>query len=257
MTLSRFRIFIVIQALLLGLTSFLFILALEKQNLHVTTIDLGIIWLLQLAGLIYYLNKVNRDLERFFSTFAYEDGMVVFNTGKSDKVFRNLHEQMNKIILQLSEIRIGKEQQHQLYRNALHESLTGICIYNSNLEVIEVNDAFLRLFNLSSCSHLDQLSSLDPNFPQRIRALKPLKKELLELQTEKQDIHLSVNTNLLRIEGRDFYLLSVDDVKIEMDLAEIEAWKKMTRVITHEIMNSVSPISLMTTGLLDIYNNQS
>jgi two-component system nitrogen regulation sensor histidine kinase NtrY len=255
MNLSRFRIFIVIQALLLVLTSFLFLLVLENKNYPVTSIDLGVIWLLQLIGLIYYLNRVNRDLERFFNTFAYEDGMMVFDTNKSDKVFRKLHEQMNKILLQLSDIRIGKEQQHLLYKNALRESSTGLCIYNSKLEVIEVNDAFLRLFHFNSCKHLNMLRKLDENLPSRILALKPLKKELIEFRFEQQLTRLSVNTNLLRIAGNDCFILSVDDVKTEMDLAEIEAWKKMTRVITHEIMNSVSPISLMTTGLLEIYNS--
>jgi len=256
MSLSRFRINIVLQALLLGLTSFLFVLVLEKKAFPVTSIDLGVIWILQLSGLIYYLNKVNRDLERFFSSFAYEDSMVVFDTTKSDKVFKTLHEKMNAIILQLSVIRIGKEQQNLLYKNALRESSTGLCIYNSRMEVLEVNEAFLRLFRIRSCSNLDQLRHLDANLPARILALKPLKKELIEFRVNQQISRLSVNMNLLRISGSDSYILSADDVKTEMDLAEIEAWKKMTRVITHEIMNSVSPISLMSTGLLELYANK-
>ena len=241
---------------MLGLTSFLFVLVIEKRSFPVTAIDLGVIWLLQLIGLIYYLNRVNRELERFFSTFTYEDGMVAFDTRRSDKVFRRLHLQMNKIILQLSEIRVGKEQQNLLYKNALRESSTGLCIYNSKLEVIEVNEAFLRLFKLRSCSQLNQLRHLDANLPSRILALKPLKKELIEFQFNQQLVRLSVNMNLLRISGTECFILSADDVKTEMDLAEIEAWKKMTRVITHEIMNSVSPISLMSTGLLELYSNK-
>ncbi len=256
MSLSRFRIYIILQVLLLGLTSFLFIIVLEKKTFPVTSIDLGVIWILQLSGLIYYLNKVNRDLERFFSTFVYEDGMVVFDTTKSDKVFKTLHEKMNAITLKLSDIRIGKEQQHLLFKNALRESSTGLCIYNSKLEVLEVNEAFLRLFRIRSCSNLDQLRQIESNLPTRILALKPLRKELIEFRVNQQLVRLSVNTNLLRIAGSDSYILSADDVKTEMDLAEIEAWKKMTRVITHEIMNSVSPISLMSTGLLELYVNK-
>jgi len=257
MTLSRFKLSIILQVILLALTTGFFFLALDRRNLPVTTFNLAAIWILQLILLIRYLQRVNRDLERFFAAFRFNDGTMRFDLQHSDKVFRPLHEQMNRILTQFTEIQLGKQRQQELYQQAIEQSATGLCAFTADGRVQLVNASFLRLFGLKECRNVKQLDNAYPGVQQSIMELKPYRKKILELKTSSQPLRISANGSQMKIGKEKIMLVSFDNVKTETELAEIEAWQKMTRVISHEILNSVSPISLMASGLLELYQAQA
>ena len=106
---KRFYIGIIVQVVLLSLTPILFLYVSAKEYMVVTTYSLVVVWISQIAYLLHYINKTNRDLARFFDAFQYQDSTLVFNEKKGDIAFRKLHQSFNQIINAFGKVRIEKE----------------------------------------------------------------------------------------------------------------------------------------------------
>ena len=87
---------------------------------------------------------------------------------------------------------------------------------------------------------------------QEIRGLSPGKSRLIKISIAGQLAHLSIKAAVFKLHQQEFKLVSVQDLKTEVEASEIEAWQKLIRVLTHEIMNSVTPITSLTDTLIEI-----
>ena len=250
---KKFYVWIVIQVLLLAATPILFWIVQAKEYMIVTSYSLLVFWIIQIAYLIYYINKTNRDLARFFNAFQYQDASLVFNEHQNEKAFQNLHQSFNGIINAFGKVKIEKEKDFVFFQHTL--DLVGIALlaFDHNGNVKLCNTAFKELFLVENFENISDFASIEKSFPDFLNRIKSGRQKLRKYLVKNRILKLAVKSVDFTLENEQLKVVAFQDIKNAIDKGEMDAMHRLIRVFAHEILNSVSPISMLSGSLIDLY----
>jgi two-component system nitrogen regulation sensor histidine kinase NtrY len=239
---------IVIMSLLLAYSSF---------TLH--SIRLSIICVLFIVflttGLISYLNRVNRKIRFFFDSVKNDDSNISFSVDSKDKNFDELYQSMNRVNKQIQQLKIMNGQQEQYFQILLEHIAVGIITYNNKGHILNANSSAKKLLSTDVLTHLQQIERKDQKLYKTISSIKPFERKLIAINAESGEIQLSLKATSFKTKENELVILSIQDIKNELDEKEIESWMKLIRVLMHEIMNSITPITSLSESLSNIYTD--
>ena len=253
---NRFNIYLVVQVLLIAATPLLIILAFVKRHLLITPVGLLIIWILQIIYLVYYLGRTNRDLARFLFAFKHDDSTMVFNSETIDSNFRDLHTGFNNILNSFEEIKIEKEKDSIFFQKAIEHVGIGILSYNQNDRILLINKAFKELFGINNLRSIDNLGEIKPELPELIKNMRNGDQKLVKIADGSKIVHLSIKVSDFKLINEPVRIITFQNIKNEIEQNEMDAWQKLIRVLTHEIMNSVSPVTLLSRSLIERFEEE-
>lgn len=196
----------------------------------------------QMLGLTYYLNRRNRQLAQFFASIDQQDTAISFPTEVKDRSQRLLHTQLNRVNQILQDIKLKHSAQEHYYRILLDQAGAGILVIDEQGNIPTINQRALKLMGRQSLRHQDQLKAVDVHFHQTIRDATSGEKRLIALQNNERVKQLIVNTTHLVNLGQSFRVITLQDIRNELDQQELDAWIRLIRVITHEIANTTGPL---------------
>jgi nitrogen fixation/metabolism regulation signal transduction histidine kinase len=119
----------------------------------------------------------------------------------------------------------------------------GIITFDKKGEIQIMNAASKRLLGVSQIKNINQLNEFNPKLIQSINDLRTGGRDLIKISKNGEDIQLAIHAIELSLRGTEFKLISLQNIQSELEEKEMEAWQNLIRVLTHEIMNSVTPIS--------------
>jgi two-component system, NtrC family, nitrogen regulation sensor histidine kinase NtrY len=205
-------------------------------------------------NLISFINTTNRKIRFFFDSVKNDDSNLSFPVDTKDRSFRELYQSMNRVNHQIQQLKIENRQQEQYFRILLEHLATGIITYNNKGFILHANSSAKRLLSADVLTHLKQIERIDQKLYQTIINIKPSEQRLIAIVTERGDIQLSLKATSFKLNDNELVILSIQDIKNELDEKELESWMKLIRVLMHEIMNSITPITSLSESLLRIYN---
>lgn len=249
---SNFNIRIAIHTILLAITSAVFIWTLSKDYLLVTRFSLGVLWVLQIFLLIYYVNKTNRDLLIFLQSFEFKDDTLTFNK-KKKLPFKPLYNEFNRIIDNFRNMKLEKEMEHQYFQYSIMNVDTGLISFDQDGKVEVLNEAAKRLLKLEYVQNIHALDRVKIGLTEQCIQLTPGKQDMVKIIREHEILSLSMRAAEFKLQQRHIKLISFQNIKNELDEQELDSWQKLIRVLTHEIINSVSPITLLSSTLMKIF----
>jgi nitrogen fixation/metabolism regulation signal transduction histidine kinase len=256
MVYKNFYVRIVLQVILFAVTVFAFAWAFQKPHLWVTCINLAAIAIIEIAYLIWYINRINRDLAKFFEAFRFQDTTLTFDQKKENRAFWPLYQGFDRILHEFRRIRAEQEKDRFFYLNALNHIGIGLIVLDSKANLRFSNNAMHKLIGASEIIRLEALNRLKTGFAESLLKLTPNKKELVRVVAMGEMVQLSLRSSEFRMEGELFRIISFQDIRYEIEQREVEAWQKLIRILTHEIMNSVSPITLASSGLINMLETE-
>jgi two-component system, NtrC family, nitrogen regulation sensor histidine kinase NtrY len=243
MVFKNFRLQISLRVLLLALTIGLFFY-LDFNPLYTGTyLSLGVLALLQTVLLVRYIEKITQQLDRFLDTIRYDDFTETFSSKGAGAAFDRLHARFNEVIRKFREIRAQKEADSLYFKTIVQHVGTGIITYRQDGEVHLINPAAKRLLNIPQIHNIQSLAPVNASFLEGLKNLRNGEKAVLKIQHETGPVQLTVNAIEINLRGEEFHLVAVQNIQQELEEKEMEAWHNLVRVLTHEIMNSVTPIS--------------
>lgn len=142
------------------------------------------------------------------------------------------------------------EQRERFYEQILSSVSSGVIVLDENHVVVQTNPAAARLLGIPILSTLRQLERFGTEVPYLLRTLKAGERCNLQYTTGKGDVQLSVRVTEMQLGGKNVRILTLNDIRNELDAKELDSWIKLTRVLTHEIMNSIAPISSLSETFL-------
>ncbi|WP_370089246.1 PAS domain-containing sensor histidine kinase [Ekhidna sp.] len=179
----------------------------------------------------------------FLESIHYDDFTNTYpekNTGSSRDL---LYHEFNEILRKFREIRADKEAQHQYLRTIVQHIGIGIVTFDSDGEVQIMNNAAKKLLGIKMIKNINQISRNHPNLTESFLDLKTGGRDLIKITKSEEEVQLAVYAIELSLRGKAFKLISIQNIQSELEEKEMEAWQNLIRVLTHEIMNSVTPIS--------------
>lgn len=244
MTFERLNWNILWRVLLLFLTLFGFSFLLVK-GLWIYSGLSAIVILFQLIVFYNFHLKAQQELEQFVESIRYRDFSRYFNVKKAPSELRPLRKGFNEINSTLKVITKERETQYQYLQKILELVETGILSYQLNDEgnVVWMNEAFKKYFGIPYLKTIHSLEKRDKNIYHEILQLKNGQTKIVTVSRDKSNFKALLSGTTFQTDGQVFKLIAFQNVNEALDETEAQAWKKLLSVMTHEIMNSVAPIS--------------
>ena len=249
MVYKRFRVNCIIRVFLLGFSLFGFFYILFRTALYAALFIVGILILYQIYALIHYVEKTNRDLTRFFSSIRYSDFSQTFKADELGSSFDGLKRAFTEVMNVFRQTRTEKEEHYRYLQTVVQHIGIGLIAYQPNGDVELINTAAKRLLGISNLKNIQSLDSFSKPLVDTLFKIKPKGRALVKIEDQNELLHLALYATEFKLRGEIFSLVSIQNIHSELEEREIEAWQKLIRVITHEIMNSITPISSLASTI--------
>jgi nitrogen fixation/metabolism regulation signal transduction histidine kinase len=205
-------------------------------------------------NLISYLNRTNKKISFFFDSVRNDDSSLSFPVDEKNSSISEIYKGMDKVNQQIKKLKIENRSQEQYFQILLEQLATGIITYNDKGFILHANSSAKRLLATEVLTHLKQIERIDQKLYQAINRIKPSERKLIAISNEMGEIQLSLKATSFKSNNSELVILSIQDIKSELDEKELESWMKLIRVLMHEIMNSITPITSLSESLFQIYN---
>lgn len=248
---NTFRSSVVIRLVFIVINTFLFIWLFQNHNYITSTISL-VVMIIQMVLLIKYVEQTNRKLTRFFDNVKYNDFTSSFVSENKGESFNKLNESFNQVIQQFVKTRAEKEEHHNQLQTIVQHISIGIITYRTDGTIDIYNNAVKQLFKINNLKHIKELESIDPELPEKLLQMRQDDSKLIKIYQEDELMQLSIQATEFKKKGEEYLLVSVKNIHSELERKEIESWQKLIRVLTHEIMNSITPISSLASTVKEL-----
>ena len=206
-------------------------------------------WLLWLQG------HTNRTVAYFFKALGNSDTAHQFPVEIANTSMSQLHESMNTVIRHFQAIKMQNEYNENYYKAIIRHSNSGLLVLNSDNKVELINQAAALYAGISADSlNPNQLKIKNPAFYDAICSLKPGYDVTYKQISGNEYQLLTFRASMISKEGRNLKLISIQDIRHEMESKELESYRKLISVLTHEIMNQVSPLASVSKSLLSYFS---
>jgi two-component system nitrogen regulation sensor histidine kinase NtrY len=248
-----FRVRVIVRVVFLALSVGLFMFMIVRPNMIFAGILMGVILIFQLIDIFKFISQTNQKLTRFLESVKYSDFISGFSSdNKLGKSFKDLNIAFNEVLEAFRKARSEKEEHWQYLNTVVQQVRTGILSYDTlgNVQIINTNAK--RFIGTSSLKNIRELIQLNPKLYHAINSVEPGKSELYK---NGNNFYLTVQATEIRIRGIDVKLVTLQNIQPELQKQELEAWQNLTRVLRHEIMNSITPISSLTSTLREVLDH--
>ena len=191
-----------------------------------------------------------RKVSFMFDAVDNNDYAFHYATARHATEERIINESLNRILQILLQAKADAKEREKYYEMIMNSVNTGIVVINEKGFVLQQNSESLRLLGLPVFTHIRQLERIDEKLAERFTDLQPGEKYHLSFRNERGAVNLSIRVSETVLKGERVKLIAMNDIHGEMEDKEVDTWIRLTRVLTHEIMNSVTPITSISSTLL-------
>lgn len=254
--LKYFRINIIVRVLIMLFLSAGIVMAVNSKLLLPSVFGFFLLSI-SVTNFIRYVNQTNRDLANFFASIKYDDYITHTSVNKKGENFEALYQGFDLVNQKFRDIRAEKEANHQFLQTLVKHIDTGILCVNEEGEVILMNPALQSLLHKSYLVKLEGLKKIDEKLWELVQSIKPGNRELIKLSIQNELVQLSIRAVDIKMQNEPYRLISFQNIQNELEAQELIAWQKLIRILTHEIMNSVAPISSLSSTMNDILDQNN
>ena len=254
---GNFRVQVVARVLVLGLTLGLLLHALPDLGHPAMPVLAGLFLAWQVWSLIRFVDRTNRDVARFFQAVRHADFSQTFVTGGLGSSFDELKRSFNEVLDAFRAARAEKEEQALYLQMVVQHIGVGLVAFDRQGEVSLINTAAKRLLRVSRLGNVSDLDRLHPGLAAALAGLGPRRKTLVRLEEDGEVRQLACFATLFRTGEQEHRLVSLHDIQSELEEQEMESWQRLIRVLTHEIMNSITPIASLASTAEDLLQQEA
>jgi two-component system, NtrC family, nitrogen regulation sensor histidine kinase NtrY len=254
MLLNKFFINVLIRVTIIVLSSLILGIALQHldRGYYYTLTGIIFLILLQTYLLVNQVNKTNTDLEKFFSSVQDHDSSIRFPDDAKNNSFVKLHDRMNRLNIIIQNVKIENERSSQFLLSVVDHVDIGLLSFDMNGRIEIYNKAAKKYFNVQQPSQLSSLKTVNDEIYKTINIIKPGQEILHKMKIDNHLQSILIKAAEIKFESNVIKLVSFQDITNELDKKELDSWHRLIRVLTHEIMNSISPITSLT-GVISGY----
>ncbi|WP_293312763.1 sensor histidine kinase [Pedobacter sp. UBA5917] len=248
---QRFTFRLIFRLVIINLLGYLLFYLIKNTQLWFTIIGVSLILLGTIISLYYYINQIRSDINRFILAVKTRDHTLNFKNKVTRGSFPELYESFSDILQVHKQIRLEQEAMFQLIKTILEQVPVGVIVVNNstkeeNEEIAFFNQAASNLLAVPAYKYWHRLKQHLPAFATEIDQILTGGKRFLELKIQDKLIQLSTEVIPLNLYGNNYTIISFQNIKDEIEQKETEAWNRLIGVISHEILNSITPISSLS-----------
>jgi len=252
MDFKRFSLLIVIRTVLAMVTIILLTQAMTHQGFHATLLLLSIILIYQFVEITRFVSKTNTELVRFFEAVRHADFSQRFELKEQGTGFDELSATFADILKGIQKVRSAKESELRHIKTIIEHVPVPLLSIANNGAVTLWNNSARRLFGAHAITKIENLAQFDSEFPKKLQSILAGESTLVNIAIDGMDHRLIISaTEIITTTHRET-LLSLQDIQNELAVAQLQAWQDLVSVLTHEIMNSITPVASLAKTAVDL-----
>lgn len=214
-----------------------------------------------LTDMLRFQKKAHNEVQQFAESVHYRDFSRHFDVNKAPVELKPLRKGFNDINTTFKTISRERETQYQYLQKILELVDTGIISYEQETGNIGwVNESFKKTFGIPYLKTIQSLQKRDEELYNAVIALKAGDSKVVSITRNQQVVKILLTASIMRSDDKVYKLLAFQNISEALDETESKAWQKLLNVMTHEIMNSVAPISSLADTLknrLKLYSEKN
>lgn len=238
----RFSIQLVIRVVLVGFAAGASTWLLLQPGLHGLTTLCAMILAVLAAELWLYVSRTNRELARFLDAARHADYSQRFNYENVGAGFEDLAKAFTEILERMSAARSRQDIELRRLRALVEHTPVPLLVIHGDNSVSLQNNAARRMFGAETVTRLGDLQRFGAGFHKAVDESVPGQRELVSFTVEGVDYKLTLATTENLVAGETIRLVSLQDIQSEIDETQSAAWQELVLVLTHEIVNSITPV---------------
>jgi nitrogen fixation/metabolism regulation signal transduction histidine kinase len=247
---KSFSVNIILRVALLLLTMSGLAFIFGRMELFFNHIILGMLLILQVYELIRYVQRTNRELAKLLLAIRNNDFTVSFSSMKQDRQFRELQHAFMEIVEAYKDVKIEKEAQYEYLRLIVRHIKVGIISIKGDDEIALINQPALDMLQTGTYHYWHNLKKSHPHFVDQVARMQENESRLIDIPVKGEVKRLSVHVTSAILLQQPYRIITFQDIAQELSQSEIDAWHKLIRILTHEIMNSVTPVSSLSETMI-------
>lgn len=243
MLFKHYRIQMTLRSLALVGSAFALAYLVGWTDYFYAPIAVGVLIVAQVGTLIRYTEKATRDVTHFLQAISQEDFSQGARSAGRGPLYDRLSDAFKEVMDEFTQVRAEREAHARYLQTVVHHIGVALISFRPDGKVALFNNAAKRLLGRPHLRHVQDLFMTSPPLAERLLRLRAGEQDVVRVSLEEHDLQLAMYTTRFRMQGEEHILVSLQDIRNELEEQEMEAWQKLTRVLTHEIMNSAAPIA--------------
>ncbi len=213
----------------------------------------------QTFTLIKYVQRTNLYLTRFLDSIKHSDFTTSFSLKELGPSFSELARSFTEVMNAFQASRSEKEEHYRYLQTVVQHIGAALMAFDKSGRIELINNAAKKLLRISQAKNIYSIPLLDEKLINKILLMKTGEKLLAKVTDDNETMELAVSSTIFKLHGVEIFLISLHDIRSELEEKEMEAWQNLIRVLTHEIMNSITPIASLasTVNVLLANGNES
>ena len=249
MVYKNFRISLIIRVLAIVANAFAIMWLIFSTSYFFTTLLAVGIAIYQVIMLIQFVETTNTLLTNFLESLRYSDFSRTFEIKGLGYSFDRLTESFSVVINDFRKVREEREQNYFYLETVVEHIGFGLISYREDGVVELINNSTKKLFKISSLKNLRELESFSPELVRKLMTISNGESIMVKIQKQDTNLQLAIFATEFKVADRLIRMATIKDIQNELEENEMESWQKLIRVLTHEIMNSITPIASITQTL--------
>jgi two-component system nitrogen regulation sensor histidine kinase NtrY len=249
---SRFIVGVGLRLFLAGAALAVAMWLFPRGGYTVGAVIASVICLLLVAELWRHASRTNREIGRFLDAAANADFSQRFSYKSVGAGFDELGDTFTNIINRLREQHLGQETEVRKLRALIEHIPVPLMTLNADDSIEIHNNAARRLFGPSQFNRLKDLRQFGGAFADAIAYAVPGKRELVEFSVDGIEYQLTLAATEITVAGNSQRLISLQDIQSELDTKQAESWQDLVSVLTHEIINSIAPVTSLAASAAEV-----
>ncbi|HRW62504.1 MAG TPA: ATP-binding protein [Bacteroidales bacterium] len=247
---NKFTLNITVRCAFIALNAVLIAFFWIKLNWFFTLIFLCLVFFLQIYLLIRYVTKINLLLANFLVHIKEQDTSLSFPKGYMDKIFKGLSVELGNITKEFQKVKTEQIQKQNLLNILLDRVGTGILAINADSKIKLHNKAILKIFGFEDLSAKDCWAKIKETVP-NISNLETGNQKIETIRIHNINRKLLIAVSEIKENNENLKIYSFHDIDREMTDYELQSWNGLIKVLSHEIMNTLTPMSTVVDTIKD------
>jgi two-component system nitrogen regulation sensor histidine kinase NtrY len=245
---KQFRFNIVLRVLLLTTTCLALFITLNSTFTFTPILVAGLI-IYQVWSLIRYVDRTNRELAGFLESIRYSEFTRTFQISDRGSSFDELNAAFNDVMKDFQQVRSEREEHFHYLQSIVQSIDVSILAYQRDGTVEMINPAAKKLFQVNNLRNINMLRPLSDKLADTLLSINPGENKLVKVQDEEDILQLAIFATEFKVKDKVILLSTIKNIQNVLEEQETAAWQKLIRVLTHEIMNSIAPISSLSSTI--------
>jgi nitrogen fixation/metabolism regulation signal transduction histidine kinase len=243
MTYRNFSVLLMLRLVIVGFAMAITLWLWLQPGYHSATLAAAAVLVVASVELWHHVYRTNKEVTRFLDAARYADFSQRFEMEDLGTGFGPLGNAFTEILRRFRAARAQHETEHRRLRALVEHIPVPLMSIHADNTITLQNNAARRLFGAAPVARVADLNQFGPAFCESVSSAVPGRRELVTFTVEGVEYRLTLAATEIIIAERRDRLISLQDIQTELDVTQADAWQDLVRVLTHEIVNSITPIT--------------